>query len=113
MLLPAGLVRLRMDNREWPQRGMLPSGYAMRWALWGSRMELFEVNRAFLTVILVFSRLGRREDGRPCTCTLAGRDGGRPWTGGVRIALGRQPAVRRRALRRSCQSGCGECPAGA
>ena len=29
------------------------------------------------------------------------------------VTLGRQSAVRRRVLRRSCQSGCGECPAGA
>ena len=29
------------------------------------------------------------------------------------VALGRQPAVRRRVLRRSCQSGRGERPAGA
>jgi hypothetical protein len=42
-----------------------------------------------------------------------GRGGGQPMTGGARVALGRQPAVRRQVLKRSCQPGRGECPAGA
>jgi hypothetical protein len=67
-----------------------------------------------LTVILVGSRLGRREDSRSCAGAVGGRGGGRQVeavAGGV--VLGRQPAMRRRVPRRNCQSGYGECPAGA
>ena len=35
------------------------------------------------------------------------------WRAVPGVTVGRQPAVRRRMLRRSCQSGRGECPAGA
>jgi hypothetical protein len=43
---------------------------------------------------------------------LGGRDGGRLRTGGARGNGLRQPAVRRRVLRRSCQSGRAEYPRG-
>ena len=68
---------------------------------------------ALLTVILVGSGLERREDGRSCAGALGGRNGGRPGTGGAR---GHARAAARRApqvLRRNCQSGYGESPAGA
>jgi hypothetical protein len=64
-------------------------------------------------VILVGSRLERREDGRSHAGVLGGYDGGRPDAGGAWVTHGRQPAVRRRLLRRSCQFGGGEYPAGA
>jgi hypothetical protein len=39
----------------------------------------------------------------PSAVALGRRNGGQPVTGGARVALGRQPAVRRRVLRRSCK----------
>jgi len=48
-----------------------------------------------LTVILVGSRLGRREDGRSHAGALGGRDGRRPVMGGAR---GHARAAARRAL---------------
>jgi hypothetical protein len=67
-----------------------------------------------LTVIFLGSRLERREDGRSRVLRarrgVTAADPGRAVRG---VALGRQPAMRRRVLRRSCQSGRGEFPAGA
>jgi hypothetical protein len=71
------------------------------------------VQLALLAVILVGSRPGARRmafsrDPRSAGVMAVGR-----LRAVRRVALGRQPAVRRRVLRRSCQSGRGECPAGA
>jgi len=49
----------------------------------------------------------------PVRGRVGGRDGGELVTGAARETHGRQPAVRRRVLRRSCQPGHGEYPAGA
>jgi len=64
-------------------------------------------------VILVGSRLERREDRRSRASTLGGRDGDQPVTGSAR---GHAWAAARRApevLRKSRQSGRGKYPAGA
>jgi hypothetical protein len=58
---------------------------------------------ALLTVILVGSRLERREDGCSHTGALGGRDGGRPVTGGAR-------GCARAAARRAPQGAKAELP---
>jgi hypothetical protein len=78
-----------------------------------SAIRRTQAQRALLTVILVGSRLERREDGRSTWARLMGVASAERGWAVPGVALGRQPAVRRLVLRRSCQSGRGECPAGA
>jgi hypothetical protein len=53
-----------------------------------------------LTVILLGSRLERRDDGRSRADAVGGRDGGQPVTGRAGVTNGRPPAVRLLVQRR-------------